>query len=277
MLVNGRWSETLPASDRGLQYGDGLFETLAVVHGRPALWDAHMARLQAGCRRLGITMPDAGTLSEEAESLARACRAGVLKVVVTRGSGGRGYAPPSDAEPTRLLSLHPYPDYPPSHWRDGVAVRVCRQRLGSQPALAGLKHLNRLEQVMARAEWDDPEIAEGLMLSQNGEVVEGTMSNLFVVSGGAAVTPPLEDAGVAGVMRGLVMERLRESGVAVREQRLNLSAVAGADEAFLTNSVIGVWPVRAFEGASMGAPIHAHRVLRELVAEGLVPAEETGP
>lgn len=271
LLVNGCLAETLPASDRGLQYGDGLFETIAVVAGRPALWERHLDRLARGCRRLAIPEPAAATLADEATALCDGVDDGVLKLLVTRGSGGRGYAPPRDSEPTRVLSVHPYPSYPSAHWETGVALRVCQQRLGSQPALAGLKHLNRLEQVLARGEWEDPGIAEGVMLSQNGCVVEGTMTNIFAVLNGVALTPPLDDAGVAGIMRAVVMERLRSWGVDVREEPLELPRLAEAEEVFVTNSVIGIWPARSLDGQRLGEPRRAPRLLRELIREGVVP------
>ena len=190
-LIDGREAVAIDVRDRGLHYGDGLFETLAVAQGRPLLWRRHMQRLAAGCRRLRIPPPAAETLREEAERLCARLDRAVLKIMVTRGDGGRGYAPPPAAAGTRVLMTYPWPPYPERHRRDGVAVRVCAARLGASPGLVGLKHLNRLEQVMARAEWDDPSIAEGLMLDAAGHVIEGTMSNLFAVIGGRLVTPDL--------------------------------------------------------------------------------------
>jgi 4-amino-4-deoxychorismate lyase len=248
-LIDGIQTDLIDAGDRGLQYGDGLFETIAVEQGEPQRWPQHMARLQAGCERLGISLPDEQTLLEEARTL---CADGrertVLKVIVTRGSGGRGYRAFAGALSHRILSLHPRPDYPIAWQQEGIRIRVCETRLGLQPALAGLKHLNRLEQVLARSEWDDPDIAEGLMLDVGGRVVEGTMSNLFVVMDGRLVTPSLTNCGVAGIIRQEVMEAARTMGLACSEEELSLDDVEEADELFLTNSLIGVWPVREVEG-----------------------------
>ncbi len=244
MLIDGKDSDLIAADDRGLLYGDGLFETLAVHNGEPRLWPQHMARLTQGCARLGITPPAADLLHDEARSLCAGSGRAVLKIIVTRGSGGRGYRPPSPALPRRILSLHPWPDYP-EHWsRQGINVRLCDTPLGASPRLAGLKHLNRLEQVLARAEWDDPEIAEGLMLDTAGGLVEGTMSNLFLVRDGRLRTPALERCGVAGVMRARVLELAAQGGIACEVSELGLADLQAADEVFVCNSVIGIWPVR---------------------------------
>lgn len=179
--------------------------------------------------------------------MAEVGRDGVLKIIVTRGAGGRGYRWPDVPLPTRVLSFHTRPDYPPDWAAVGVASRLCRTRLGVNPALAGIKHLNRLEQVLARNEWSDPGIQEGLLLDTLGWMVEGTMSNLFLLRDGQLETPRLDRCGVTGVMRELVMELANSMGMAVREVRCRLSQVLQADEIFLTNSLIGVWPVRRLD------------------------------
>lgn len=253
LFVNGEARDTLPVSDRGLQYGDGLFETIAVREGKLEFWGRHLARLREGCARLGIAEPDLGELSREARRLIdgrRACEGvdrGILKIIVTRGGGGRGYRMPEAASPTRIVAFHPWPEIPDSHARDGVKVRRCALQLGHQPKLAGIKHLNRLENVLARAEWDDPEIAEGLLCDQDGHVIEGVMSNLFVERGGKLLTPDLSRCGVAGIIRAVVMEEARSQGMAVEVADIRYEDVTTAEGLFLTNSVIGIWPVRELE------------------------------
>jgi len=244
MLINGAASAQLDARDRGLHYGDGVFTTLRVRDGEAALWQPHSARLQAGCQRLGIAPLDVAPLRAEAQRVCAGVARGVLKIIITRGVGGRGYTPPHPASPTRIVALYPWPDFPANNWSEGVAVRVNAMRLARNPALAGIKHLNRLEQVLARAEWNDTAITEGLMLDDNNQVIEATAANVFVVRGGDVLTPQLHECGVAGVMRALVMELAQSAGLRVRECTLSLDLVRGADEMFLTNSVIGVWPVR---------------------------------
>lgn len=258
-LINGIETLDIDAQDRGFQYGDGLFETLRIRAGRPCLWSLHLARLAHGCGRLGLPMPDEILLRGEADRLCRGEADGVLKIVLTRGSGGRGYRPPENPTPTRLLARFPVPDHPPENRTQGVAVRICDTRLGLNPALAGLKHLNRLEQVLARAEWCDIDIAEGLMQDIEGNIIEGTMSNLFVVQAGILRTPELSCCGVAGVMRARVMAEAGALGIPVDESRLGLHDLTAADELFLTNSVIGIWPVRRLAGRDYApGPLTTH-------------------
>lgn len=247
MLVNGQPTSRIEAADRGFQYGDGVFTTLPVRQGIPILLSRHLARLEHDCRRLAIPFPFREDLIREAGVLCAARSEDVLKIQISRGIGGRGYLPPEPAVPTRVVGIHPSPDYPPDLARDGVAVRLCRTRLGINSHLAGVKHMNRLEQILARAEWPPGDIREGLMLDAVGHVTEGTMTNLFLVRDGVLSTPRLDRCGVAGVMRALVMEIAAERGRTVMETRLSLDDLHAADELFLTNSVIGLWPIRRFE------------------------------
>jgi 4-amino-4-deoxychorismate lyase len=244
-LLDGREADRIPIDDRGLQYGDGLFETCVLRQGRVELWGRHRQRLFDGCRRLAIPEPDSEQLDAELEALCVGHDAGLVKLIVTRGSGGRGYLPPSPAHPRRLFQLYPPVTWPESHYRQGVRLRLCDARLGHNRALAGIKHLNRLEQVLARAEWRDPDIAEGLLQGQDGNWIEGTMSNLFLISAGQLLTPDLSQCGVAGIMRALVLELAADLGIPCRVQAIDTAALAGADEVFVTNSVIGLWPVIA--------------------------------
>jgi 4-amino-4-deoxychorismate lyase len=268
VLVNGTPADAIGAGDRGLHYGDGLFETFAVCDGRPLCWEAHLARLSAGCRRLRLPQPDVVRLREEAGRACDGLAIGVLKLIVTRGPGGRGYAAPATVQPTRILLRYPWPAHPPADGGTGVRVRVCDTRLGGNPALAGIKHLNRLEQVLARSEWDDPDIAEGLMLDEGGWVVEGTMSNLFMVSRGRLLTPSLERSGIAGVMRRLILAQAAALGLPAAEASLGLDDLQAADEIFLSNSVIGIWPVRELAGRVFKVGPVAGRLTQALAERG---------
>lgn len=246
-LVNGEPGGAIDAHDRGFQYGDGIFETIAVWHETPLLWDRHLARLARGAERLGIAPPAATLWQADAERLCAGVERAVLKIFLTRGVGGRGYAPPSAIPPTRAAMMAPWPDHPLEHARDGVAVRICQTRLGRNPRLAGIKHLNRLEQVLGRGECGTGD-AEGLMLDEDGNVIEGTQSNMFIVSGGRLRTPDLASCGVEGVMRGVVLDAASRLGVATAVEPLTIDDVHGAQELFLTNSLIGIWPVRQVNG-----------------------------
>lgn len=244
VLIDGRETSCVAADDRGLLYGDGLFETITAVEGVPRLWRHHMARLREGCERLGMAVPETDTLYAEVQQLCATAERAIVKVIITRGSGNRGYRPAPDAIPRRIISLHPWPEMPTEWTTSGVTVRLCDTRLGVNPALAGLKHLNRLEQVLARAEWDDPAVAEGLMFDTDNFLVEGTMSNLFFMRDEWLLTPALDRCGVAGVMRAHILELAEQLGMNCEISRLQLSDLQQSHEAFLCNSVIGIWPIR---------------------------------
>lgn len=246
ILVNGYEIERLAVDDRGLQYGDGLFESIAIRDGHPRLWERHMTRLAEGCRRLMIPMPDRTTLHKEVVRVAHGERRAVAKVIVTRGDSGRGYRPIAGTTPTRIVRRYPWPDFPADNANTGVRLCWCRLPLSRQPLLAGLKHLNRLEQVLARAEWQD-EYADGLMCDGDGLVIEGTMSNLFLVRHDTLVTPDLSESGVAGVMRAEVLAQATKHGIATRISPVTVAMVEAAEELFLTNSLIGIWPVTRLE------------------------------
>ncbi len=248
LLVNGEQTDRLPVLDRGIQYGDGLFETIAVREGRPCLWERHLRRLRRGCERLGIAPPDPAGLLAESQAVIQGRQRAVLKIVVTRGAGGRGYRPPQDPQPSRLIYCTPWPGYPEAYWKKGVAVRLCTTALGINPALAQIKHLNRLEQVLARSEWNDPAVFEGVMLDSDGRVIEGTMSNLFLVRKGCLVTPDLKRCGVAGILREVIIECAAALGIPLTIGDVRLEALQEADALFLSNSLIGILPVRRFSG-----------------------------
>lgn len=246
-LVNGENKTHIDIADRGFQYGDGLFETIEVLNRQPVFLDLHLQRLQTGCQKLLIPCPDLAMLSSEALTLGRQSSAtgrAVLKLIVTRGVGGRGYRQPDAITVTRVFSLHPYPDYPSGFSVDGVVARWCNTRLGLNPALAGIKHLNRLEQVLARAEWQDTAIHEGIMLDTAGRVIEGTMTNLFYVENATLYTAALSHTGIAGVMRRVIMMLAERNGLAVMEHDYYPDRLESADEIFLSNAIIGIWPVK---------------------------------
>jgi len=233
-------ADTVPASDRGFMYGDGLFETLRIVGGRVPLWERHCARLRDGCARLRMPLPDLPAMREEVVRLVAGLPDAVARVTVTRGTGERGYAPPSSPAPRVVVSVAPLAlDAGP--YAEGIAVRLCETRLADQPLLAGMKHLNRLEQVMARAEWSDPAIGEGLVADMAGNVICATAANVFAVFGDTLVTPAVDRCGVAGVARAEIAA-LRP----VSLSPMNPERLAGADEVFLTSAVRGILPVRAF-------------------------------
>jgi len=229
----GRRVDAVTADDRGLAYGDGVFETMRVHRGAVHWWAAHWQRLRAGAQRLGLSVPDESLVASELQALFGR-DSGVAKLLVTRGVGGRGYAADDDMTPTWLLSRHAVPAAVP----DGLTLRWCETRLALQPRLAGVKHCNRLEQVLARNEWRDASIHEGLMLNLRGDVVCGTAANLFALIDGAWRTPDVSECGVAGVCREWVLDA---TGADVT--RLQPDDVERADAVFLCNAVRGILPV----------------------------------
>jgi 4-amino-4-deoxychorismate lyase len=241
ILVNGAPAESLPATDRGLAYGDGVFRTLRAQNGEPLHWARHYAKLAVDCAALSIPCPDEAPLLHESRTVASEHAQSVVKIMVTRGSGVRGYAPPAPCEPRRIVMGSAFAQHAAAE--AGIHVHLCRLRLAHQPALAGVKHLNRLENVLARAEWNDAAFSEGLLLDQQGFAISGTMSNVFVVEQGVLRTPELSRCGVAGVTRARVMEIAQQLNIAVQVEALPLARVLAADEVFFVNSVIGLWPV----------------------------------
>ena len=244
VLVDGVAGDRVSAADRGLAFGDGVFRTLAVRASRPLNWKWHYRRLEADCAQLSLALPDERLLLREIATVAPGDA--VAKLIVTRGESRRGYAMPADAKCVRIVAAFPPADRM-ALAQSGVRVRRCRLVLSEQPRLAGAKTLNRLENVLARSEWDDAAIAEGLVADARGRVIEATMSNVFAVRGGRVVTPDLSRCGVVGAQRERVRELLGADGVAVEVADLDWRAIESSDELFLTNSLIGAWPVVALD------------------------------
>ena len=248
MLINGQPGEHVSALDRGMAYGDGIFRTIEIKQGQPRLWAWQYPRLAADATRLKLPVPDEALLLDEISQLATGLEQGVAKIVLTRGVGARGYAMPADAQPSRLLSVTPWAGYPAERARDGVHVRCCDTRLSCQPLLAGIKHLNRLENVLARSEWSDPAIHEGLMLDTRGLLIEATMSNVYLVMGQRILTPRLDQNGVQGMLRDWLFAHAAQLGYQMQETEIAPAQLQAADAVFLSNSLIGLWPVASIDG-----------------------------
>ncbi len=264
-LVNGVETDQISVADRGFQYGDGLFETIAVHQGTPLLWTNHIQRLRHSCQRLSLDMPDESVLREETVRVVGDAQRAVVKITLTHGSAGRGYARVAWSPPTRVISARHWPNYPAEHAQAGVAVRWCRTPLARSITLAGIKHLNRLTQVMARAEWE-ADFAEGLLCDEAGFVIEGTMSNVFAVFDDTLITPDLSQSGVAGVMRAEVLRVAPDCGLTCREDWITPATLESADELFLTNSIIGVWPIRTLATRSYTIGQATHTIQKTIEA-----------
>jgi len=239
MLIDGITTHVLPATDRGLAYGDGLFETIRLSQGKALFLDEHLERLSIGCKTLQLH-PDFGQIKLWLQqTLASAPPNAILKLILTRGSGGRGYRIGAEVAPRCLISVHPLPENLDEPAK-GIKAFVCKQRLAWQPTLAGLKHLNRLEQVLASAEFPDNSYSEGLMLDYSDNVIEGTRTNLFLGVKGKLLTPDLQGSGINGVMRRKLLEHFSGQTTITT---IPLEHLVQADEIFLVNSVVGIWPV----------------------------------
>lgn len=247
MLINGQAGDLIGIRDRGLLYGDGVFRTMLARNGVALDRHLHLQRLQQDCAQLGIVSPAMTQLSTELDVVLARHPDGIIKIIVTRGQGDRGYAPPEHVNTTHIWDVAPLPVYPADWQKSGVCVRICDIRLSEQPRLAGVKHLNRLENVLAAAECKDADIAEGLLLDAHERVIEGTRSNLFLLREGCLITPKLDRCGVAGVQRARVQAYAQQQGIAVQIRDVMLAEVYSADALFLVNSVIGVWPVRMLQ------------------------------
>lgn len=244
VLVNGCDDACVSAFDRGLLYGDGLFETIRFARGEAPLWARHMHRLGEGCARLGMPAPEAIQLAGEARHVLAGASDAVVRITLTRGESERGYAPPAGPRTTRIVAAHPVPGIPADWYRRGIRVRSCGLRLALQPRLAGIKHLNRLEQVMARAEWPDADVVEGLLFDHDDHLISATAANVFGARDGVLATPALDACGVAGVLRAELLQAFPRAVV----KAITMDEAMRMDEIFVCSSVRGVLPVCELEG-----------------------------
>ncbi len=248
--LDGVQTSKLPLPDRGLEFGDGLFETLLVRDDEPLYCELHLERLQRGCQTLAF--PDCTLAIREylrlatAEIAVRGWRWSALRLTLTRGAGPRGYVPPEDAIPRIIISVT-HLDQTSPRMAIPAALGLASVRWPTQPLLAGLKHLNRLEQVLAAREYHMAGLDEAVMLDQQGRLVSVVAGNLFLVLGGQLLTAPLNNCGIAGTRRDLIKQRWAPAlGLAVQEETLTTAQLEIADEAFYSNSLLGLRPVASF-------------------------------
>ncbi|MFT6984985.1 MAG: 4-amino-4-deoxychorismate lyase [Psychromonas sp.] len=249
MLINGIKSTTIAATDRGLAYGDGLFSTIKVEYGRVQLWGYHLQRLQLGAQRLFFPDIDWLLLTDEVESLAVSLvkePEAVIKIILTRGTGGRGYSSDGCDSPSRILSSHPFPHFY-QEWQKGIDIILCQQRLAINPQLAGLKTLNRLEQILIKHELESQQAVEGIVCDNDGYVIEACSANIFIYLDNQWLTPKLDGCGVAGVKRRQVMESAKKAGIAILESKIKTADLFNAQALCLTNALMGLVPVRQLQ------------------------------
>lgn len=250
IIINGVATEYVSAKDRGLHYGDGIFETIACVDQRLQFWQQHMARMSLAAEKLGLIFPGEQNFLDDiqqllsAENTAANC---VIKLMLTRGNSDRGYRVTDASRVCRIAMLTDWPVHIEDIRQQGARVRLCQTQVAMQPQLADIKHLSRIENVMARKEWQD-EFDEGLMPDFHNHIIEGTMSNLFAVRDGVLYTPSLESCGINGIIRQQMISIVSALGLELQETHMNQADLLAMDELMLTNSLIGIWPVREFAG-----------------------------
>ena len=263
MLVNGERCAHISTEDRGLLYGDGVFETILCEKGKPVLFAEHMQRLQLGCKKLNLPLPNIEIILAETQQVAKQDD-GIVKIILTRGVRARGYQyDPQDQEATRIIYRSEMADIPHSNYQNGVRLRLCKHRLPENECLAEIKHLNRLDQVIARSEWSQ-DYQEGVMLSGGDYVIEGTMTNIFVKLQDVWQTPKLNRCGVRGVMRDFILLHTEEMAVDCVEVDIPLHQLNQADAMFVCNSVIGIWPVINFESTDFAIDKSVTRMMKYL-------------
>ncbi|MCL9774310.1 aminodeoxychorismate lyase [Vibrio methylphosphonaticus] len=248
---DGEIIEKVSVSDRSFQYGDGCFTTILTKHGNISLWQQHVARMNTALKVLQIPQPNWSVVYEQLTSVALMAPLAGLKIHVSRGCGGRGYSPSVESGPITTISCFPYPAHYLSWRKEGLSLMLCQTRLGLNPLLAGIKHNNRLEQVLMKAEIEKTRFDDGLALDLNDNVIETSMANVFWVSENKVYTPTLFNSGVAGVMRAAIIEALNHLQIECYEGEYTLSALLAADEIFVSNCILGVAPVKEIEEAAL--------------------------
>jgi 4-amino-4-deoxychorismate lyase len=247
VLINGIASDYVSATDRGLHYGDGVFETIACIGNKPVFINQHLSRMESGARTLGIPFPDRQLFLDDINCLLRdGNSSNVIKLILTRGSGKRGYRYETGQIPTRIGMLSAWPDHV-ARWREhGIVTRFCRTQASLNPQLAGIKSLNRLDNVLASSELGTA-YNEGFLSDADGNVIEGTMSNIFAVLDDALITPDLSRCGVNGIMREQIIDIAHNNNFRVVLRNITRDELLASREVFISNSVIGACAVTQLE------------------------------
>ena len=254
-LINGSFDHVISPFDRGFAYGDGVFRTIKMVDGLPNSWPLHYQKLVADCAAINIVCPSAELLMSDLSLLFSAEASensqAVAKIIITRGEGNRGYTPPAITAPMRVVTKSVMPQYPEIRFSEGVNLIVCETRLASQAKLAGIKHLNRLENVLARMEWTDTHmtngIADGIMLDSAGNVIECTSANIFARYGDTLITPSLLQCGVAGITRQRIIDLAYTLSLKVKVEVIDFPTLLSADEVIICNSLYSAWQVKTIQ------------------------------
>lgn len=263
--INGVESETLPINDRSTQYGDGFFTTMKVENGEICLWPFHLNRLKTTAKRLMMTAPNWQKLEEHVYSIARDLPLGGIKVLISRGAGGRGYSPEGCVTTQVIVSDFQYPSHYKRWQENGIELGVSTIKLGlSSPHLAGMKHLNRLEQVLIKDEIAKTEVTDVVVLDLNNKVIETSIGNIFWIKDGRIFTPDLSFSGIEGVMKKHLQQLIEESQLELNEVSVELCELENADEVFITNSLFEIVPINAIVNTKFTQHKFTHRFQEKL-------------
>ena len=258
-LINGVFSNKVSVFERGLAYGDGLFETMSWQNfnikecpNKVEFWTRHLQRIFMGCRTLSIKPPNTKILDNYKNKILKKANTlglnkGILKIIITRGIGGRGYKYDKDIKPTIIFLAFPISMYPEKFYKKGVSVKFCDSKLSSNENLVGLKHLNRLDSVLARAEWNNQKIFEGLFCDDKENIIEGTMTNIFLVRENTLYTPEIKKSGINGIMRQVVIDNYKNFFDQIKITKISRNNIRKFQQIFLTNSVLKIMPVAKIE------------------------------
>jgi 4-amino-4-deoxychorismate lyase len=267
LLVNGElYNEDQAAcispQDRGLQFGDGVFETIACRKNQLEFWDYHYERMQQGCEKLQMECPSETRLLGDITKILHSDEDSVVKIIVSRGISARGYRPDPDASVSRICFVSPLM----SVSGQPLDVVMCHHRLPDESETGGIKHCNRLDQVMARLEWDSSGADEGLLCNFSGDIISGTMSNIFIIYDQKLITPDLAgSAGVAGTVRRAAIEAARELGIEILVSKVKQKDIQTAQEVFLTNSLMLIAPVKTLQNKSFAIPGRLTKTLSDYI------------
>ena len=270
-LINGKAFDQIEVFDRALHYGDGVFETIAIQDGKVLCFDEHLNRLEKGCKKIKIPVQDKTIIKNEILSLIENTDRAVVKIIITRGQGGRGYKIPDNIESTRIISLFPWPDYSSELSIFGIKTKLCNYRYSNNPVLAGIKHLNRLEQILARAEWNNKEIIEGIVMNSDNYVIEGTMSNIFCILEKTLYTPDLSLCGIEGIVREKIINLAGKLKFKIEIKKITLDFLLNAEEIFMCNSLIGIWPINSIDEKLFLEHKETQKIRNKLIKCNFIP------
>lgn len=281
-LINGVAADFISVNDRSIHYGDGLFETILFHADKLYYWKQHYQRLQESCHKLRLKCPDEQLLLDDIKRLSVKNNfsdktSAAIKIIISRGTGERGYRfKPAAVNENRIVSFTAinteYSSLLSARLLTGTLC-VCKQQLSINADLAGIKHLNRLENVLARNEWQETaaghnsnhDIIDGLMLNANRHVIEGTMSNLFAVKNNQLFTPGLTLSGINGIMRNMIITLAANNNIALNQLDLGLDELLAMDEVFITNSLIGIKSVNKIEQSVIRANTVSQQLFNALL------------